>query len=259
MPMTALRLMPSRAALACIATCAALSWPMQAHALFSDDEARKAVIDVRQRLDAAQATINELKQNESTSRRSLLELSNLIEQLRSEIAQVRGQNEQLARQVADLQRMQKDAQQGMEQRLREMEPATVSLDGREFQALPAEKREYEVALEALRASDFPRAEAAFESFLRKYPDSGFSPSVLYWLGNAQYANGKYRDAIGSHRRLVNGYPTHPRTPEAMLAVANSQIELKDIKSARRTLEDLVKAHPKTEAAAVARDRLARLR
>jgi len=45
----------------------------------------------------------------------------------------------------------------------------------------------------------------------------------------------------------------------MLAVANSQIELKDIKSARRTLEDLVKAHPKTEAAAVARDRLARLR
>jgi len=148
---------------------------MQAHALFSDDEARKAVIDVRQRLDAAQATINELKQNESTSRRSLLELSNLIEQLRSEIAQVRGQNEQLARQVADLQRMQKDAQQGMEQRLREMEPATVSLDGREFQALPAEKREYEVALEALRASDFPRAEAAFEGFLRKYPDSGFPP------------------------------------------------------------------------------------
>lgn len=248
-----------RATLLSVTACAALLWPMQAHALFSDDEARKAVIDVRQRLDATQATVNDLKQNESASRRSLLELSNLIEQLRSEIAQVRGQNEQLARQVAELQRMQKDAQQGVEQRLREMEPAIVSLDGREFQALPSEKRDYEIALEALRASDFPKAEAAFDGFLRRYPDSGFSPSVLYWLGNAQYANGKYREAIGSHRKLVNGYPTHPRTPEAMLAVANSQIELKDVKSARHTLEDLVKAHPKTEPASVARDRLARLR
>lgn len=248
-----------RAALASFTAGTALLWPLQAHALFSDDEARKAVIDVRQRLDATQATVNELRQNESTSRRSLLELSNLIEQLRGEIAQVRGQNEQLARQVAELQRMQKDAQQGVEQRLREMEPVAVSLDGREFQALPAEKREYETALEALRVSDFPKAEDAFEGFLRKYPDSGFSPSVLYWLGNSQYANGKYREAIGSHRKLINGYPTHPRTPEAMLAVANSQIELKDIKSARRTLDDLVKAHPRTEPASVARDRLARLR
>ena len=238
-------------------------WPLQAHALFSDDEARKAIIDVRQKFEAYKATseasINELRQNESASRRSLLELSNMIEQLRGEIAQVRGQNEELARQVAELQRQQKDVQQGMDSRLREMEPVTVSLDGLEFQALPGEKRDYEAALEAMRASDFPRAEAAFEAFLRRHPDSGFTPSVLYWLGNAQYANRKYREAIGTHRRLVNSYATHARAPEAMLAVANSQIELKDLKSARSTLQDLVKTHPRSEAAAAARDRLARLR
>ena len=45
----------------------------------------------------------------------------------------------------------------------------------------------------------------------------------------------------------------------MLAISNCQIELKDVRAAKRSLEDLVKAHPQTEAAATARDRLARLR
>jgi hypothetical protein len=34
----------------------------------------------------------------------------------------------------------------------------------------------------------------------------------------------------------------------MLAIANCQAELKDTKAARKTIEDLVKAYPKSEAA-----------
>jgi TolA-binding protein len=45
----------------------------------------------------------------------------------------------------------------------------------------------------------------------------------------------------------------------MLAMANSQIELKDTRTARRTLEQLIKLHPESEAAAAGRDRLSRLR
>ena len=45
----------------------------------------------------------------------------------------------------------------------------------------------------------------------------------------------------------------------MLSIANCQIELKDNASARRTLGDLVKAYPQSEAASAARERLARLR
>jgi TolA-binding protein len=37
------------------------------------------------------------------------------------------------------------------------------------------------------------------------------------------------------------------------------MELKDTKSAKRTLEDVVKLHPQSEAAATAKDRLSRLR
>jgi len=42
-------------------------------------------------------------------------------------------------------------------------------------------------------------------------------------------------------------------------MANCQVELKDAKSARKTLEDLVKAYPQAEAASVAKERLAKLK
>jgi TolA-binding protein len=45
----------------------------------------------------------------------------------------------------------------------------------------------------------------------------------------------------------------------MLAISNVQVELKDLKAARKTLEDLVKAYPATETAGTARERLGRLR
>lgn len=246
--------------------CACL-WPLQAHALFDDDEARKAILDLRQKFDAYRQEndaklgrlINEAREAGTTSQRSLLELTNQNEQLRAEIARLRGQNEQLAREVSELQRLQKDAQAGVDARLKQFEPARVSLDGVEFTAAPEEKRDYDAAVELLRKSEFGPASAALSGFLRRFPGSGYTPSALYWLGNAQYANRAYKDAIDSLRRLTAQYPTHQRTPEAMLAMANSLVELKDVKMAQKTLETLVRSYPQSEAAAAGRERLARLR
>jgi len=50
-----------------------------------------------------------------------------------------------------------------------------------------------------------------------------------------------------------------RAPEAMLSIANCQVELKETKAARKTLEDLVKAYAQSEAATVAKTRLAKLK
>ena len=242
-------------------------WPLQAHALFDDDEARKAIIELRNKFDThSQSTAaslsrmaQEVRDSQATTQRSLLELSNQNEQLSSEIARLRGQNEQLAREVSELQRQQKDAQAGVDARLRQVEPVPVSLDGREFTASPEEKRDFDATMELLRRSEFGPAAAGYAGLLRRYPDSGYTPSVLYWLGNAQYANRAYKESIESHRRLATQFPDHPRTPEALLAMANSQIELKDSKAARRTLENLIKVHPRSEAAAAGRERLASLR
>jgi tol-pal system protein YbgF len=243
---------------------AASLFTASAHAaLFEDDEARRAILDLRQKMDQQrQATAVELQRaNEENAalRRSLLDLQNQIESLRSDVARQRGNDEQLARDLADVQKRQRDIAQGVEDRLRKFEPVQVTLDGREFSADPAEQRDFEASLAAFRKGDFVAAQAAFADFARKYPSSGYRPTALFWLGNAQYANRDYRGAIANFRALLQQSPDHPRAPEAVLSIANCQIELKDNASARRTLDDLVKAYPQSEAASAARERLARLR
>jgi tol-pal system protein YbgF len=253
--------------LAALPLALAAVWPLQAHALFGDDEARKAIIELRQKVDANQQAAEAARQalearnaeGDTATRRSLLDLSNQIEQLRGEAARLRGLNEQLAREVSELQRQQKDAQVGIDERLRQVEPLKITHDELSFTAAPAEKRDFDAALELLRSSNFAGAVQAYTAFLSRYPNTGYRPSALYWLGNAQYAIRDYKEAMETHRRLIAQFPAHLRTPEAMLAMANSQVELKDTKGARRTLEQLTKQYPGTEAATAGAERLTRLR
>lgn len=236
--------------------------PAQA-ALFEDDEARRAILELRQRVEQQRLALTEelrrANDENGTLRRSLLELQREIETLRGEVARLRGQDETMARELSEVQRRQKDVAQSVEERLRKFEPVQVSVDGREFAADPAEQKEFEGALAAFRKGEFGPAQAAFAQFVQKYPQSGYRATALFWLGNAQYANRDYRGAIANFRALLQQAPDHPRAPEAVLSIANCQIELKDNPSARRTLDDLVKAYPQSEAASAAKERLARLR
>ena len=232
-------------------------------AIFEDGEARRAILELRQRVDSMQATqqrsAEELRQDSEQLRRNLLDLQNQIELLRSEQAKLRGQNEQLLRDVADLQRRQKDIAQGVDERLSKFEPVKVTLDGQEFQADPREKRDFEAALAVFRSGKFAEASTAFASFVRQNPRSGYLPSARFWLGNAQYAQRDYKEAISNFKQLLTDAPTHARAPEAALSIANCQLELKDNRASRKTLEDLVRAYPQSEAAAAAKERLARLK
>jgi tol-pal system protein YbgF len=235
-------------------------------ALFEDDEARRAILELRQRVEAQRVTgerqLDELRRaNEDNAqlRRSLLDLQSQIEALRGELARLNGQDERLARDLADVQRRQKDIAQGMEDRLRKVEPGKVSVEGREFIAEPAESRDFEAALATFRRGEFTAAQTAFTEFTRRYPQSGFKSTALFWLGNAQYANRDYRGAITNFRAMLAQAPDHPRAAEAVLSIANCQIELKDNAGARRTLDELIKAYPQSEAAVAAKERLARFR
>ena len=235
-------------------------------AIFEDGEARRAILEMRQRVDGMQLSqqraaeeVRRLSEENAQLRRSLLDLQGQIDTLRTEQSTLRGQNEQLLRDAADLQRRQKDIAQGVDERLRQFEPVKVSLDGQEFQADPAEKKDFEAALAVFRSGKFPEAGAAFAAFVRQYPRSGFVPSARFWLGNAQYATRDYKEAIGNFKLMLSDAPAHARAPEAALSIANCQIELKDTRAARKTLEDLVRAYPQSEAAVAAKERLSRLK
>ena len=261
----------------------ALIAPLQSHALFGDDEARKAILDLRARVEANRVAADqahekltrELADKASreqveqmgrdfqaelvNSRAGLLELVNQLEALRKELAELRGQNEQLARALSETQRQQRDVLAALDQRLRGFEPTQITLDGQTFSAKPEETAAFEAAMTALRASDFARAARLYGQLVAQFPASGYVPTALYWQGNAHYAARSYKPAIESYQRLLAVAPNHARAPEAMLAIANCHLELKDAKAAKTALQNLLKAHPDTEAGATAKDRLARMR
>ena len=95
--------------LAAAALSAALLPSAQA-AIFEDGEARRAILEMRQRVDglqiAGQRSAEEqrkLSEENTQLRRSLLDLQTQIETLRAEQAKLNGQNEQLLRDVGVLQ------------------------------------------------------------------------------------------------------------------------------------------------------------
>lgn len=251
-----------------VVVAACVVWLIPASAgLFDDEEARRAILDVRQRIETSSQTMEQKIAAESKRssdeneqlRRSLIELQNQLEATRADLAKLRGQNEQVARDVAEVQRKLKDDAQQVNERFRKLEPQRVTVDGREFLADNAEKRDFDAAMAVFRKGDFANAEVVFVDFINRYPQSGYRPSALFWLGNAQYATKDYKDALVNFRTLVSQTPDHLRTPEAMLAIANCQSEIKETKGARKTLEELIANYPSTEAAAAAKERLARLK
>ena len=238
--------------------------------LLDDDEARKAILDLRARVQANDDSVKsrltelaginaQLLEQVQQLRRSVLDLNAQLETQRADLARLRGTQEQVARDVTELQRRQKDSVQAVEDRLRKIEPQPVTIDGKEFLVDTEERRAHDEAMAALRSGDFVKASNQLAAFLKRYPVSAYATSARVWLGNAQYGKKDYKEAIASFRSVVTEVPDHPRAPEALLSVANCQIEMKDAKAARRTLEELMKSYPKSEAATAAKDRLATLK
>jgi tol-pal system protein YbgF len=235
-------------------------------ALFDDDEARRAILDLRKKFDIQ---VEEIKKNSADIKQfqsNLIEQQNLFENLRNEIQRLRGEKEELTQELRKQQAAAQALSQGIDERLKntderlkKFEPVKVKLDNQEFLADPAEIRFYEASLASFRKGEFVVASEGFIDFNKRYPTSGYAVMSLFWLGNSQYANREYKDAIKNFNNLLAKDPDHARAPDAMLSVANCQLEMKDVKSARKTLDDLMKKYPQSESAAAAKERLSKLK
>jgi len=229
--------------------------PFQAHAaLFEDEEARRAILEIRGRLGNMQSEIN-AKADKSNN----FDLNNQNEQLRQEIARLRGQIEILTNELANAQKRQKDFYVDLDNRLRKLEPQQVTIDGKEVSIEQAEQRSYDAALAYFKVGDYRNASAAFYDFTRRYPQSGLAASAQYWLGNSYYAQRDYKNAIAAQQVVVKNYPDSPKAADALLNIASCQMELKDKPAAKKALETLIAQYPDSQSAQTAKDRLAALK
>jgi tol-pal system protein YbgF len=120
----------------------------------------------------------------------------------------------------------------------------------------SEQRAYDAALDLFRAGNYPAAIAGFNAVVKANPKGLLAPSAYYWIGNAQFAQRDYRNAIATQRQLVSQFPGNPKVPDALLNIATSQFEMNDAAASRRTLEDLIAKYPQSDAAVKAKQRLA---
>lgn len=271
---------PSRRPLrpAASAACAALAAGLAlacspSYALFGDDEARKAILDLRdhvaqieqdqaarnaavgQRLDKLESRMDTAVQ---AFDRGQGETAAQLDALRQEISKLRGLVEQVANDVATLQKRDKDLYSDLDARLKKLEPTAVSIEGKSFQIDREEQAAYDSALAQFRASDFRSAVGGLTTFLARYPQSVYAPAAQFWLGSSYYAIKDYKSAIGAQQALLDHFPDSPRAPDALLNVAASQIELNDRKSARVTLNRVIADYPDTDSARLAKERLTSL-
>ena len=229
----------NRSVLICIAT---LLSSANAWAVFSDDEARKAIIETRKSVQASQAAI--------------LDLQNQIEKLRTENAQLRGQIETLQKQSDDLSKNQKTYYQDLDSRLAKLEPQNVEIEGVTGIVQPGERSAYDDALGAFQGNQLKKADSDLNTFIRKYPSSPYLPLALFWSGNTKYALKDYNGAITQLQTLITRYPGHQRVPAAILTIGNANLESGKKAVAKKTFTDLIAKFPDSEAAKEAKPILA---
>jgi len=235
-----------------------IALPAHAQLFGGDDEARKAILQIREQIKVLQQRETEMTarlDRMESAQRNQLELVNQIESLRQESARLRGQVETLTNEVATLQKRNRDLYADLDARLKKMEPQSVTVDGRSAAVDRAELAAYETPLAQFRSGDFKGSLPGFQQFVARYPASAYAPAAQYWIGSAYYAIKDYKSAIAAHRTLVERYADSPRVPDALLSMAESQVQLGDRKSANATLNRVIKEFPETEAAKIARDRL----
>lgn len=113
-------------------------------------------------------------------------------------------------------------------------------------ALVLEKKQYDQAI------------AAFQAFVKKYPDSTYQPNANYWLGQLNYNKGKKDDAAYYFATVVKKYPKSPKSSEALYKVGVIMQDKGDNAKAKAVYQQVVKQYPNTEAAKQAEKRAASL-
>lgn len=121
---------------------------------------------------------------------------------------------------------------------------------------PEEEAAYLQAFDQLKGGRYDDAIRGFHGMIQKWPDGRYTDNAWYWMGKAYYLKQDYAQAIQSFQTVVDRYPKSPKAPDAMFDLAVSQAENRQKDQSRATLQRVVREYPTSNAANLARQRLA---
>lgn len=95
---------------------------------------------------------------------------------------------------------------------------------------------------------FEQAVAGFEAFLRHYPNNDYAGNAQYWLGECYYSRQEYGLAVTEFRKMLESYPQGGKAPDALLKMATALRQMNEPGHAEEALRLLRSRYPDTPAA-----------
>lgn len=121
-----------------------------------------------------------------------------------------------------------------------------------------EQKAYLSAFELLKASKVEEAITGFSSLLARWPQGSYSDNAWYWLGECHYIKRDYDSAMKAYESLRQGFPQSPKAADGLFKMALVYQQTDRNERAMETLQQVLKLHPNTSAAALAQTRLDQL-
>jgi len=199
------------------------------------------------------------------SNQSLLDMANQLESLRNDVRAMHNDVDVLSHSLESARKQQKDLYADLDARLKAVEArggaaaaAGASGGAGDAQSADGDKGAYQAAFDLLKAGQYDRAIAGFQTFLSTYPNSALADNAQYWLGEAYYVNKQFPESLAAFQRVVEKFPNSRKLPDALLKIGYCDYELKDYSAARSALEQVPAKFPDSASARLAQQRLEKM-
>ncbi|NTF08312.1 tol-pal system protein YbgF [Agrobacterium rubi] len=110
-------------------------------------------------------------------------------------------------------------------------------------ALTSENDIYQAAYSHVLSGDYKAAEKGFEQYIQGYPKGAKAADANFWLGEAQYSQGKFTDSAKTFLNAHQTYSKSPKAPEMLLKLGMSLAALDNKETACATLREVPKRYP----------------
>jgi len=118
---------------------------------------------------------------------------------------------------------------------------------------------YRLAKQAFDQGDSDAARKKFQELIEKFPKSERADNAQFWIGEIYYREKWYEKAILEYQKVIENYPKGNKVPASLLKQGLAFLNLGDKTNSRLILEELIKKHPKSNEAKIAKDKVKSLK
>ncbi|HVE84968.1 MAG TPA: tetratricopeptide repeat protein [Myxococcales bacterium] len=208
-----------------------------------------------------------LESLDKAARRSDADIGVQLQKAIEDVQQLRGQVETYVHRIDALEQGLKQLQADTDAKLQKL----AELQGQEAaKQVEAAKRAEQIkrpttpkelldlADEKAKTGDRPLARQLYAELLQKWPKHELAGPSEFGLAEAYYADSKCEDALSHYGSVIKEHAKATYVPDALLHASECFRKLKMLDASRDALTELVKNHPKSDAARTAKTRLVEL-